>query len=80
MNLLFTWWLRTQIQWSYKSAVQRLATDTQVDTDIPTRFPASQDGELNMGGRGGGDTTVHNHTAEDSGLESTSKMPSGNFR
>ena len=80
MNLLFTWWLRTQIQWSYKSAVQRLATDTQVDTDIPTRFPASQEGELNMGGRGGGDTTVHNHTAEDSGLESTSKMPSGNFR
>lgn len=80
MNLLFTWWLRTQIQWSYKSAVQRLATDTQVDTDIPTMFPASQDGELNMGRRGGGDTTVHNHTAEDSGLESTSKMPSGNFR
>lgn len=65
---------------NYKSAVQRLATDTQVDTDIPTMFPASQDGELNMGRRGGGDTTVHNHTAEDSGLESTSKMPSGNFR
>ena len=28
----------------------------------------------------GGDTTVHGHTAEDSGLESTSKMPSGDFR
>lgn len=36
MNLIFTGWLRTQIQWSYKSTLQRLATDTQVDTDIPT--------------------------------------------
>ena len=79
MNLLFTWWLRTQIQWTYKSTVKRLATDTQVDTDIPTMLPASQDGDFNMGGWGGG-TTVHNHTAEDSGLESTSKMPSGNFK
>lgn len=61
MNLLFTWWLRTQIQWSYKSAVQRLATDTQVDTDIPTMFPASQDGELNMGGRGRGHNCPQPH-------------------
>ena len=75
---MFTWWLRTQIQWSYKNTVQGLATDTQVDTDIPTMLPASQGGEFNTGGRG--HTTVHGHTAEDSGLESTSKMPSGDFR
>ena len=53
MNLLFTWWLRTQIQWSYKSTVQRLATDTQVGTDIPAMLPASQGGELNTGGTEG---------------------------
>ena len=58
MNLLFTWWLRTQIQWTYKSTVQRLATDTQVDTDIPTMLPASQDGDFNMGGWGGGRDSV----------------------